>query len=70
MEIYYKDCLCIYGTYRVMSEDKPVFFLKENPVNAEIWKLGFEEVKNGLWCHFLTEEEYDRMERYLESEGK
>ena len=41
MEIYYKGCLCTYGTYRVMAEDKPVFYLKESPSDVDIYKIGF-----------------------------
>lgn len=67
MQINYKGCLCRYGTYRVMNEDKPVFYLKDNLSNFNIFELGFEEVHYGLWCHFLTEEEIEKMERYISS---
>lgn len=66
MQIYYKGCLCTYGTYRVMAEDRPVFYLKESPSNVDIFELGFEEVRYGLWCHFLSKDENDKIEKLLE----
>lgn len=35
------------------------------PIGFNFFELGFEEVRYGLWCHFLTEEEIKKMERYM-----
>ena len=48
---------CRYSTYRTNGEDKNILTL----VNAKDWEKSlqydFTEPQNGLWCHFLTEEE-------------
>lgn len=53
---------CRYSMYRVMGENKPVL----TPVGeVSDWKklveYDFEEPTNGLWCHFLTDEEIDTL---------
>lgn len=66
MEIIYKGCLCIYGTYCVMGENKPAFFLKECSSNVNPFELGFDEVHYGVWCHILNKEENAKMAAYLD----
>lgn len=70
MEIYYKNCRCRYGTYRVGGEEKPVFYLLDNPTDVSIYEAGFEEVHYGLWCHFLDNEEIEKMNRYIKKLDK
>ncbi len=70
MEIYYKNCRCTYGTYRVNEEEKPVFYLSDNPTGVNIYEAGFEEVHYGCWCHFLNEEENEKTNKYLENQNE
>lgn len=58
MIIDFHGIKCRYGTYRVMGENKPIL----TPVGeVSDWKklvqYDFTEPTNGLWCHFLTDEE-------------
>ena len=70
MEIYYKNCRGNHGTYKVNAEEKPVFFLLDNPAGVNIYEAGFEEAHYGLWCHFLSKEENEKMNKYLESRNE
>lgn len=69
MDIYYKECRCTYGTYRVNGEDKPVFYLQSHPSDVKPYEVGFAEVQYGLWCHFLDTAEYEKMEAFLNRYG-
>ena len=62
MFIEFHGMKCRYGTYRVLGEDKPILTL----VNSSDWikslKYDFTEPQNGLWCHFLTDNEMKDLE--------
>ena len=66
MYVYYKKRKCTYGIYRVNWEDKPVFYYQSSPPDVVPYEVGFEEVHYGLWCHFLSDEEYRKTEEYLD----
>lgn len=70
MYVYYKNCKCVYGTYRLNGEDKPVFYYRSSPPDVAPYEVGFEEVHYGLWCHFLSDEEFEKIEDYIRNRCK
>lgn len=65
MYVCSENCKCVYGTYRVNGEDKPVFYYRSSTHDVAPYEVGFEEVHYGLWCHFLSDEEFEKIDDYI-----
>lgn len=52
---------CRFGRYRVNGEDKPVLTPVSSVPGEQLIQYGFEDPTNGLWCHFLTDDEMKKL---------
>ncbi len=62
MIVTFHGMLCRYGTYRLMGENKPILTLIDDRDWKKSLQYDFIEPQNGLWCHFLTDEELEQIE--------
>lgn len=59
MIIDFHGMKCRYGTYRSCGENMPILTLVDSSDWEKSLEFDFTEPQNGLWCHFLTDEEIE-----------
>ena len=70
MIVEFHGMKCRYGTYRLCGENRPVLTLLNNSDWQKSLQYGFSDPQNGLWYHFLTEEEMRELFDITEEEIK
>ncbi len=61
MIIDFHGMLCKYGIYRVIGENKPILTLVNDKDFGKSLQYDFVEPQYGFWCHFLTDEELEKI---------